>query len=119
MGFIENLQKLREKENKVFLFLLIWFLIAFSVMQISIYLNYAIIGIFFYFPLLGFTLFLWFLSFANVKIREYSIPKLFLLILLEFLLVIVFVILTVIFMIVSVFTYIFFTSFLTFPAKFF
>lgn len=66
---------------------------------------------FFYFPLLGFTLFLWFISFSNVKIREYSIPKLFLLILLEFLLVIVFVVLTVIFMIISVFTYIFFTSF--------
>jgi len=111
MGFLENISKLKEKENKIFLFLLIWFLIAFTVMQISIYLNYAIIGIFFYFPLLGFTLFLWFISFSNVKIREYSIPKLFLLILLEFLLVIVFVILTVIFMIVSIFTYIFFTSF--------
>ncbi len=103
--------KLKEKENKIFLFLLIWFVVAFSVMQISIYLNYAIIGIFFYFPLLGFTLFLWFISFSNVKIREYSLPKLFLLILLEFLLVIVFVILTVIFMIVSIFSYIFFTSF--------
>ncbi len=111
MGFLENILKLKEKENKIFLFLLIWFLIAFVVMQISIYLNYAIIGIFFYFPLLGFTLFLWFISFSNVKIREYSIPKLFLLILLEFLLVIVFVVLTVIFMIVSVFSYIFFTSF--------
>ncbi len=111
MGFIDNLKKLGEKENRIFLFLLIWFLIAFTVMQITIYLNYAIIGIFFYFPLLGFTLFLWFISFSNVKIREYSIPKLFLLILLEFLLVIVFVILTVIFMIVSIFTYIFFTSF--------
>lgn len=111
MGFLENISKLKEKENKIFLFLLIWFLIAFTVMQISIYLNYAIIGIFFYFPLLGFTLFLWFISFSNVKIREYSIPKLLLLILLEFLLVIVFVILTVIFMIVSIFTYIFFTSF--------
>jgi hypothetical protein len=111
MGFLENILKLKEKENKIFLFLLIWFLIAFTVMQITIYLNYAIIGIFFYFPLLGFTLFLWFISFSNVKIREYSIPKLFLLILLEFLLVIVFVILTVIFMIVSIFTYIFFTSF--------
>ena len=111
MGFLENISKLKEKENKIFLFLLIWFLIAFTVMQISIYLNYAIIGIFFYFPLLGFTLFLWFISFSNVKIREYSIPKLFLLILLEFLLVIVFVVLTVIFMIVSIFSYIFFTSF--------
>jgi len=111
MGFLENISKLKEKENKIFLFLLIWFLIAFAVMQISILLNYAIIGIFFYFPLLGFTLFLWFISFSNVKIREYSLPKLFLLILLEFLLVIVFVILTVIFMIVSIFTYIFFTSF--------
>lgn len=111
MGFLENISKLKEKENKIFLFLLIWFLIAFAVMQISIFLNYAIIGIFFYFPLLGFTLFLWFISFSNVKIREYSIPKLFLLILLEFLLIIVFIALTVIFMIVSVFTYIFFTSF--------
>ena len=111
MGFLENISKLKEKENKIFLFLLIWFLIAFTVMQISIYLNYAIIGIFFYFPLLGFTLFLWFISFSNVKIREYSYPKLLLLILLEFLLVIVFVILTVIFMIVSIFSYVFFTSF--------
>lgn len=111
MGFIENILKLREKENKIFLFLLIWFILAFTVMQISIYLNYAIIGIFFYFPLLGFTLFLWIISFSNVKIREYSYPKLLLLILLEFLLVIVFVILTVIFMIVSIFSYIFFTSF--------
>jgi len=111
MGFLENILKLKEKENKIFLFLLIWFLIAFTVMQISIYLNYAIIGIFFYFPLLGFTLFIWFISFSNVKIREYSLPKLFLLILLEFLLVIVFVVLTVIFMIVSIFSYIFFTSF--------
>ncbi len=111
MGFLENILKLKEKENKIFLFLLIWFLIAFTVMQISIYLNYAIIGIFFYFPLLGFTLFLWFISFSNIKIREYSYPKLLLLILLEFLLVIVFVILTVIFMIVSIFSYVFFTSF--------
>ena len=111
MGFLENISKLKEKENKIFLFLLIWFLIAFTVMQISIYLNYAILGIFFYFPLLGFTLFLWIISFSNVKIREYSYPKLLLLILLEFLLVIVFVILTVIFMIVSIFSYIFFTSF--------
>jgi len=110
MGF-SDIKKLREKENRIFLILLIWFLIAFAVMEISKLLNYPIVGIVFYFPLLGFTLFLWFISFSNIEIRGYTLKRLLLLVLIEFLLVIVFVVLIIFFMIISVFTYVFFTSF--------
>ena len=62
MEFIDNLKKLKEKENFVFLFLIVWLLIAYAIMAVSNLLNMHIIGLFFYFPLLAFTLFLWFIS---------------------------------------------------------
>ena len=79
MGFINNLKKLGEEENKVFLFLVVWLLMAYACMIIFTFLGMAIVGIMIYYPLLAFTLFLWFISLFRKKIRDFSMKKLILL----------------------------------------
>ena len=70
MEFINNLKKLGEEENRVFLILLVWLLIAYACMIIFTLLGTPIVGIMIYYPLLGFTLFLWFISALNNIIKE-------------------------------------------------
>jgi hypothetical protein len=111
MEFIDNLKKLGDKENKVFLFLVIWLLIAFACMEVFKLLNMAYIGVFIYFPLLAFTLFLWFISLFRKKIRDFSIRKLILLFLIDIILMIILVFAIIVIIMVAVFSYIFLTSY--------
>ncbi len=111
MGFITNLKKLGEKENRIYLFLLIWLLIAYAIMEITKLLSVPIIGIMVYFPLLGFTLFLFVISFFDIDIKEYSKLKILGLLIINVILVIIFAVFILIMVIVSVFSYFFFTSY--------
>ncbi len=111
MEIIDNLNKLfREKENKLYLILLIYLLIAYTVLRILTLMNYAFIGIIIYFPILGFTSFFWFLSLFNKKITEYSTSKIILLLILDCLLMIIMLVVIVVIIVISIFSYIFFTS---------
>ena len=111
MEFIDNLKRLyREKENKLYLILLIYLLIAYTALRIFTLMNLALIGAIIYFPILGFTSFFWFLSLFNRKITEYSTSKIILLLVLDCLLMIIMLVVIVAIIIVSIFSYIFFTS---------
>lgn len=111
MELIDNLKKLGLKENRVFLFLIVWLLIAFACMEIFKLFDMPIIGVIIYFPLLGFTLFLWFISLFRKKIRDISMKKIILLLVVDFIFMLAFLFIIVILLIISVFSYIFFTSF--------
>ena len=111
MEFITNLKKLGEEENRVFLFLVVWLLIAYACMIIFTMLGMPMIGIFIYFPLLGFTLFLWFISLFRKKIRDFSIKKLFLLLAIDIILMIILVFAIVVILIIAVLSYVFLTSY--------
>ncbi len=111
MGFVTNLKKLGEKENRIYLFLLIWLLVAYAIMEITKLLSVPIIGIIFYFPLLGFTLFLCFISFFDIDIKEYSKFKILGLLIINIILIVIFAIAIVFMLIVSIFSYFFFTSY--------
>jgi len=111
MEFFDNLIKLyREKENKLYLILLIYLLIGYTALRILVLMNLAFIGVIIYFPILGFTSFFWFLSLFNRKITEYSTSKIILLLILDCLLMIIMLVVIVAIIIISIFSYIFFTS---------
>ena len=111
MEFIDNLNKLyREKENKLYLILLIYLLIGYTALRILTLMNLALIGAIIYFPILGFTSFFWFLSLFNRKITEYSTSKIILLLILDCLLMIIMLVVIVAIIVISIFSYIFFTS---------
>jgi hypothetical protein len=110
MEFIDNLKKLGEKENKLYLILLVYLIIGYTIFRIFILINLALIGAIIYFPILGFTSFFWFLSLLNRKITEYSTAKIILLLIIDCILMILLLFVIVIIIIISVFSYIFFTS---------
>lgn len=111
MEFIDNLNKLyREKENKLYLILLIYLLIGYTALRIFTLMNLALIGAIIYFPILGFTSFFWFLSLFNKKITEYSTTKIILLLIIDCVLMIILLVAIVVIIVVSIFSYIFFTS---------
>jgi hypothetical protein len=112
MEFIDNLKKLGEKENKLYLILLIYLIVGYTVFRILTLVNLSLIGAIIYFPILGFTSFFWFLSLLNIKIKEYSLSRIILLLIIDCILMILFLIVIVVFIIVSIFSYIFFTSLL-------
>ena len=111
MGFIKNLKKLGEEENKVFLFLVVWLLMAYACMIIFTLLGMAIVGIMIYYPLLAFTLFLWFISLFKKRIREFSMKKFILLLAIDILLMFILLFAIVVILIVAVLSYIFLTSY--------
>jgi len=111
MEFISNLKKLGEKENRVFLIIVVWLLIAFSCMEIFKLIGLPIVGIVIYYPLLGFTLFLWFISLFRKNIRDISIQKLILFLAIDIFLMIILIFIVVIILIISIFSYIFLTSY--------
>ncbi len=111
MGFIKNLKKLGEEENKVFLFLVVWLLMAYACMIIFTFLGMAIVGIMIYYPLLAFTLFLWFISLFRKKIRDFSMKKLILLLAIDIILMIILLFAIVVVLMVAVLSYIFLTSY--------
>lgn len=110
MEFIDNLKKLGEKENKLYLILLIYLLIGYAALRILTLMNLALIGAIVYFPILGFTSFFWFLSLLNRKITEYSTTKIILLLIIDCVLMIILLFVIAAIIIVSIFSYIFFTS---------
>lgn len=112
MEFIDNLKKLREREYRVYLILLIYLIVGYTFFRILILIDLSLIGAIIYFPILGFTSFFWFLSLFNIKIKEYSLSRIILLLVLDCILMILFLIVIVFFIIVSIFSYIFFTSLL-------
>ena len=111
MEFITNLKKLGEKENHVFLFLVVWLLTAYACMIIFTLLGMPLVGIMIYYPLLAFTLFLWFISLFRKKIRDFSMKKLILLLAIDILLMIILIFAIVVVLIVAVLSYIFLTSY--------
>ena len=110
MELIDNLKKLGEKENKVYLILLIYLIIGYTALKILTLMNLALIGAIIYFPILGFTSFFWFLSLLNKNIKEYSISKILFLLIIDCILMILLLFVIVVIIIVSIFSYIFFTS---------
>ncbi len=110
MEFIDNLKKLGEKENKLYLILLIYLLIGYAALRILTLMNLALIGAIVYFPILGFTSFFWFLSLLNRKITEYSTTKIILLLIIDCVLMIILLFVIAAIIIVSIFSYFFFTS---------
>ena len=111
MEFINNLKKLGEEENRVFLFLVVWLLFAFICMAIFNLINLPIVGIVIYYPLLGFALFLWFISLYRKKIRDISTKKLILLLTIDIFLMVILLFVVVIILIISIFSYIVLTSY--------
>jgi len=109
--FINNLKKLSEKQNHVYLFLVVWLLIAYACMIVFNLINMPIIGIIIYYPLLGFTLFLFFISLFGKKISEFSKQKLILLLVIDAFLILIFLLIIVFILIISIFFYIFITSY--------
>ncbi|MFX0142365.1 MAG: hypothetical protein ACFFDN_52480, partial [Candidatus Hodarchaeota archaeon] len=100
-----------EKENRFFLIIVVWILIAFTCMEIFKLINLPIVGIVIYYPLLGFTLFLWFISLFKKNIRDISVQKLILLLAIDIFLMIILIFVVVIILIISIFSYIFLTSY--------
>ena len=80
---IKNLQKLGEKENRIFLILVIWLLAGVTVIQVgNMLLDYTVvfIGILVLLPSLAFLFFLYVFTFISKKdIREVALWKLFIL----------------------------------------
>ena len=111
MEFITNLKKLGEKENRVFLFLVVWLLMAYACMIIFTLLGMPIVGVLIYFPLLAFTLFLWFISLFRKKVSDFSMKKLIILLAIDIILMIVLIFAIVVILIVAVLSYVFLTSY--------
>ncbi|MBD3255394.1 MAG: hypothetical protein GF383_09890 [Candidatus Lokiarchaeota archaeon] len=113
MDFIENIKKLKEKENRVYLLLLVWLLIAYAAMEILTLeiINLPLIAIAIYFPLLGFTSFLWFISLFKKRIKDYSFKTIIFLLVIDFFLMIIFAVVIIVILVASIFSYVIFTSF--------
>lgn len=114
MGFFEDLKSLNKKENRLYLILVIWLLIGFTLLQINIIPLIPVIGMIIYVPFLTFCFFLFFLTILRKKnLRDYSILKLFLIFLISLPLVVILSIVFVALFIFSILSYIFFTSWFT------
>ncbi|MHA1491238.1 MAG: hypothetical protein ACTSRI_16510 [Promethearchaeota archaeon] len=107
MGF-KDLKKLGEKENRLFLILIIWLLIGFTLFQFS---TVQIYGLIVFLPLLGVCLVLSFAAFILRKnLKELPFKNIFIYCLIALPLMIIFIYISLILFIIAIFSYIFITS---------
>lgn len=108
---IEDLKKLGEREYRVFLILIIWLLIGFTLFQFQ---TIEYLGIIVFFPLIGVCAVLSFVAIALRKdLKKLSFKKVFLYCLIAvplMILMIVFLYVTVALFLIAIFSYIFITS---------
>ncbi len=116
MGF-KDLKKLGKKENRIFLFLIIWLLIDFSLFSFTlpgIFEVPVLIGFLIFIPLLGLCLILGLIAvFTNKEIRKISNKKLIIYGLLGTGIIIIFSRLSLILAILGIFLFIFITALFT------
>ncbi|MHA1275072.1 MAG: hypothetical protein ACTSQP_17540 [Promethearchaeota archaeon] len=110
---IKDLEKLIERENRLYLFLVVWLLLGYAAMEIFRLIGAPLVGIIIYLPFLAFTLFLFFISFSKKDLKEASIPKIIKLLLISMLLIIPLFFAVIILFVVSILSYIVLTSIFT------
>ena len=111
---IKNLHKLGEKENRLFLILVLWLIIGITIIQIGnmvIDLYIVFIGILVLLPSMAFLFFLYLFTFISKKdIREYPLWKVFILFIVTLPGLVFLVLILAVLFLFSIISYIFLTS---------
>ncbi len=110
---IKDFKQLGQKEYRIYLILVIYLLVGFIAMQISVFFGFPIIGIIIYYPFLAYTLLLYMFALFKKDIKHYSKWKLLGIFIFSLPLMVLFALILVSLFLVSIISYVVLTSIFT------